>query len=111
MTWSYATTRLTAGRAASTSYLVPPVVVLLAWLVLGEAPAPLAALGGALCLAGVAVTRRAPRRRSGAAGDEGSRVPGAGAGDPPGRSSVRHRAAADPRPRSQSVCDGRRPQP
>jgi drug/metabolite transporter (DMT)-like permease len=36
-------------------------VVLMAWALLGEAPAALALAGGALCLAGVWVARRQPR--------------------------------------------------
>lgn len=58
MTWAYALARSTAGRMGSTTYLVPPVAILLGWALLGETPPALALLGGALCLAGVAVTRR-----------------------------------------------------
>jgi drug/metabolite transporter (DMT)-like permease len=39
----------------STAYLVPPIAILLGWLILGEAPPALAYAGGALCLTGVAV--------------------------------------------------------
>ena len=60
--WSYALQRLTAGQVASTTYLVPAVATLISWALLGEVPAPLAFVGGALCLAGVAVTRWRPRR-------------------------------------------------
>jgi drug/metabolite transporter (DMT)-like permease len=57
-TWAYALSRTTAGRMGALTYLVPPLAVLMGWLVLAETP-PLAALaGGALCLAGVALTRR-----------------------------------------------------
>ncbi len=42
----------------ATTYLVPPTAVFMGWLVLGEVPPVLALFGGALCLAGVAVTRR-----------------------------------------------------
>jgi drug/metabolite transporter (DMT)-like permease len=59
MTWAYALKRTTAGRMGSTTYLVPPIAVLLGWLLLGETPPALAFAGGALCLAGVAVARRA----------------------------------------------------
>ena len=41
----------------ATTYLVPPVAVVLAWALLGETPPALALAGGALCLAGVAATR------------------------------------------------------
>jgi drug/metabolite transporter (DMT)-like permease len=47
-----------AGRLGATTYLVPPVSVLLGWAWLGESPATLAYAGGALCLIGVAVSRR-----------------------------------------------------
>ncbi|HEY3921614.1 MAG TPA: DMT family transporter [Gaiellaceae bacterium] len=58
ITWGFALSRTTAGKLAATTYLVPPVSVLLGWLLLNESPASLAYLGGALCLAGVAVSRR-----------------------------------------------------
>lgn len=56
-TWSYALRRLSAGQVASTTYLVPAVATLVSWVLLDEVPAPLAFVGGALCLAGVAITR------------------------------------------------------
>ena len=62
-TWSYALRRLSAGQVASTTYLVPAVATLVSWALLSEVPAPLAFAGGALCLAGVAITRVRPRRR------------------------------------------------
>lgn len=58
-TWAYALKRTSAGKMGATTYLVPPVTVLLGWAALGETPPALALLGGALCLAGVVVTRRA----------------------------------------------------
>ena len=57
-TWAFALARTGAGRMAATTYLVPPVSVLLGWLVLSESPPALALAGGALCLAGVIVARR-----------------------------------------------------
>jgi drug/metabolite transporter (DMT)-like permease len=42
----------------ATTYLVPPLAVLMGWAILGEVPPALALLGGALCLAGVAFSRR-----------------------------------------------------
>jgi drug/metabolite transporter (DMT)-like permease len=59
--WTFALSRTNAGRLAATTYLVPPISVLLGWIWLGETPASLAYLGGALCLAGVAVSRRRAR--------------------------------------------------
>ena len=57
-TWAYALARTSAGRLASTTYLVPAISILLGWAFLGETPAALAFLGGAICIAGVAVARR-----------------------------------------------------
>jgi drug/metabolite transporter (DMT)-like permease len=58
LTWGYALARTTAGRMGSTTYLVPPIAILLGWLLLAEAPPLLAVAGGALCLGGVFVARR-----------------------------------------------------
>ncbi|HEV3232218.1 MAG TPA: EamA family transporter, partial [Candidatus Dormibacteraeota bacterium] len=55
--WAYALARTSAGRLGATTYLVPPVAILLGWLLLGDVPPGLALAGGVLCLAGVAVTR------------------------------------------------------
>jgi drug/metabolite transporter (DMT)-like permease len=57
-TWAYALRRMSAGRLASLAYLIPVVAILLGWALLGETPPWLAAIGGALCLAGVALARR-----------------------------------------------------
>jgi drug/metabolite transporter (DMT)-like permease len=56
-TWAYALARTTAGRMGATTYAVPALVVLMSWLALGEVPGLLTLAGGALCLAGVAVSR------------------------------------------------------
>jgi drug/metabolite transporter (DMT)-like permease len=58
MTWAYALSRTTAGRMGATTYLVPPIAILIGWAMLGESPEALAFLGGALCLVGVVITRR-----------------------------------------------------
>ncbi|MFG2335217.1 DMT family transporter [Streptomyces yangpuensis] len=60
-TWTYALARMPAGRLGATTYAVPAIVVLLSWALLAEVPGWLTLLGGALCLAGVAVSRYAPR--------------------------------------------------
>ncbi len=57
-TWAYALSRTTAGRMGATTYLVPPLAVFMGWMVLGEVPPARALLGGALCLVGVALSRR-----------------------------------------------------
>ncbi|WP_211207395.1 DMT family transporter [Stackebrandtia nassauensis] len=63
-TWFYALARTTAGKMGATTYIVPAIVVIMSWLVLGEIPGLLAMLGGALCLVGVAVSRSRPRRKA-----------------------------------------------
>ncbi|MFD3524075.1 DMT family transporter [Streptomyces sp. NPDC058653] len=64
-TWAYALSRTTASRMGATTYAVPAIVVLMAWLLLDEIPGPLTLAGGVLCLAGVAVARSRPRRVKG----------------------------------------------
>jgi drug/metabolite transporter (DMT)-like permease len=65
-TWAFALRRTTAGRMGATLYLVPPVAVVLGWVILAETPPALALAGGALCLVGVFVARggRLSRRRA-----------------------------------------------
>lgn len=57
-TWAYALGSTTAGRMGATTYLVPPLAILMGWAILGETPVALALVGGALCLAGVVAARR-----------------------------------------------------
>ena len=49
--------RTTAGRMGATTYLVPPIAIVLAWSFLDETPPRLALAGGVLCLLGVALAR------------------------------------------------------
>ena len=60
-TWAYALARTDAGKMGATTYLVPAIVIVMSAAALGELPPPLAFVGGALCLVGVAVTRLKPR--------------------------------------------------
>ncbi|MEW2559528.1 DMT family transporter [Streptomyces griseorubiginosus] len=64
-TWAYALARTTASRMGATTYAVPALVVLMSWLALGEVPGLLTLAGGALCLAGVAVSRSRNRNAAG----------------------------------------------
>ncbi|NDK89188.1 DMT family transporter [Gordonia desulfuricans] len=67
-TWAYALARTDAGTMAATTLVVPALVIILSWLLLDEVPTGLRIAGGALSLAGVALTRGlipVPRRRSG----------------------------------------------
>lgn len=69
-TWAYALKHSTAGRLGVTTFLVPPITILLGWLFLDEVPPPLAVVGGALSLVGVAIATRPPRRPISAASGE-----------------------------------------
>lgn len=60
-TWAYALTRTDAGKMAATTLCVPAIAILISWATLGEVPTALGLVGGALCLTGVAISRRKPR--------------------------------------------------
>ncbi len=60
-TWAYALRHTGAARQAVSTFLVPAITVVMAWLLLDEVPPLLAFAGGALCVAGVLVSRRSPR--------------------------------------------------
>jgi drug/metabolite transporter (DMT)-like permease len=60
-TWGYALGRMPAGQLGVTTYIVPPLVILMGLIFFGEVPAPLAIAGGVICLIGVALSRRRPR--------------------------------------------------
>ena len=61
--WAWVLQRMPANLAAPALLMIGPVGVLLGWALLGEQPAPLALLGGAITLAGVAaVQARGPVR-------------------------------------------------
>jgi drug/metabolite transporter (DMT)-like permease len=66
-TWGYALARVPAGRLSISTYVVPPLVIVLALVIFGEVPPLLAIIGGAVCLIGVALSRRTtkvePQRR------------------------------------------------
>ena len=60
-TYAYALTHMSAGNLGVTTYLVPPITIVLGLVFLGEAPPTMAYAGGVLALVGVAVARRKPR--------------------------------------------------
>jgi drug/metabolite transporter (DMT)-like permease len=62
-TYAFALSSMTAGNLSVTTYLVPPITVLLSWAFLSEAPPAMAYVGGVLCLLGVGLARRRPRAR------------------------------------------------
>lgn len=69
-TWAYALSKTSASSMGATTYLVPALTVLMSWAILGQVPSWLALAGGALCLAGVALSRRRTGTvRNGSAGD------------------------------------------
>ena len=47
-----------AGQLGVTTYIVPAIVIVMAFLAFGEIPTVLAIAGGAICLVGVAISRR-----------------------------------------------------
>jgi drug/metabolite transporter (DMT)-like permease len=70
VTWAYAGARLDVGHATASLYLVPVVTIAISFLWLGELPRPLALVGGAIAVGGVALAspgrryaERAPRGR------------------------------------------------
>jgi drug/metabolite transporter (DMT)-like permease len=63
-TWAYALARTPSGKMGATTYTVPGLVVLMSWLILGQVPRWLTIAGGALCLAGVAVSRSRSARKA-----------------------------------------------
>jgi drug/metabolite transporter (DMT)-like permease len=60
-TFAYALRTMPASSLGVTTYLVPPITILMGWLLLSEVPPALAYVGGVLALVGVAVARRKPR--------------------------------------------------
>jgi drug/metabolite transporter (DMT)-like permease len=60
-TFAYALRTMTASSLGVTTYLVPPITIVMGWLFLDEVPPTMAYVGGVLALVGVAVARRKPR--------------------------------------------------
>ncbi len=60
-TFAYALRTMTASSLGVTTYLVPPITIVMGWLFLSETPPGMAYIGGGLALVGVAVARRKPR--------------------------------------------------
>lgn len=63
-TYAFALQHMTASSLGVTTYLVPPITIVLGWALLSETPPTMAYAGGALALVGVAVARRKPRTRA-----------------------------------------------
>lgn len=60
-TYAYALQHMSASSLAITTYLVPPITIVMGLVFLDEAPPAMAYVGGVLALVGVAVARRKPR--------------------------------------------------
>jgi drug/metabolite transporter (DMT)-like permease len=60
-TYAYALRHMSASSLGVTTYLVPPIAIVLGLVFLGETPPGMAYVGGVLALVGVAVARRKPR--------------------------------------------------
>ena len=61
-TWAYALTHTDAGALSLTTFLVPGIATLVAWLTIDEVPPSLTFVGGALAIVGVLMTRRRPKQ-------------------------------------------------
>ena len=59
-TWAYALTHTDAGKLSLTTFLVPGIATVIAWLLIDEVPPSLTFVGGALAIVGVLMTRRRP---------------------------------------------------
>jgi drug/metabolite transporter (DMT)-like permease len=66
-TYAYALRHMSASSLGVTTYLVPPIAIVLGLVFLGETPPGMAYVGGVLALVGVAVARRKPRPKVAAA--------------------------------------------
>jgi drug/metabolite transporter (DMT)-like permease len=60
-TYAFALRHMTASSLGVTTYLVPPITIVMGLVFLDEVPPTMAYVGGALALVGVAVARRKPR--------------------------------------------------
>ncbi|MEO7941971.1 MAG: DMT family transporter [Marmoricola sp.] len=60
-TYAFALKHMSAGNLGVTTYLVPPITIVMGVIFLSEAPPTMAYAGGVLALVGVAVARRKPR--------------------------------------------------
>jgi drug/metabolite transporter (DMT)-like permease len=62
-TYAYALRHMSASNLGITTYLVPPITIVMGLVFLGEAPPALAYAGGVLALLGVSLARHKPRKR------------------------------------------------
>jgi drug/metabolite transporter (DMT)-like permease len=60
-TYAFALRHMSASSLGVTTYLVPPITIVMGVIFLDEAPPAMAYVGGVLALLGVALARRKPR--------------------------------------------------
>lgn len=63
-TYAYALRHMSASSLGVTTYLVPPITIVMGLIFLSETPPAVAYVGGALALIGVAIARRKPKDRT-----------------------------------------------
>lgn len=63
-TYAFALNHMSASSLGVTTYLVPPITIVLGFVFLRETPPTIAYAGGALALLGVALARRTPRTKA-----------------------------------------------
>ncbi|WP_278258752.1 EamA family transporter [Nocardioides convexus] len=61
-TYAFALRHMSASALGVTTYLVPPITIVLGLVLLDEVPPPVAYVGGVLALLGVGIARRAPSK-------------------------------------------------
>ena len=96
-TWAYALTHTDAGALSLTTFLVPGIATLIAWLTIDEVPPSLTFVGGALAIVGVLMTRAAKAEEPGL-GARARLRPRASPGTPRGCGSTRRARSATPTP-------------
>ena len=60
-TWAYALSKVPAGQLGVSTYIVPPLAIVLGFFVFAEVPTVVAVIGGVITLVGVALSRRRSR--------------------------------------------------
>ena len=63
-TYAYALRHMSASSLGVTTYLVPPITIVMGLIFLSETPPSVAYAGGVLALLGVAVARRKPKPKA-----------------------------------------------
>ncbi|WP_168705531.1 DMT family transporter [Gordonia paraffinivorans] len=80
-TWAYALARTDASAMAATTLVVPAIVIVLSWVLLGELPTGVGIVGGVLCIGGVAIARQVFVRQAPARASRGAKRQARSSGD------------------------------